>query len=141
MIRQRYIIPGILSLISLYWIYTSITAYGFWNEGPRGGFMPLLAGLITLGFSLAAMLRTAGKELPWHRTVFIPVAIVLTLIGAVQIVGMLPALFLMLVGWTKGLERYSWKFSLILSACVIFMVWAVFKLWLSVPFPTGLLEY
>lgn len=141
MLQQRHIIPGILSLVSLYWIYTSVTVYGFWNEGPRGGFMPLLAGLITLGFSLAAIVRAKGKEIPLYRTVYIPVGIVLALIGAVQIVGMLPALFLMLVGWTRGLERYSWKFSIVLSACVMFMVLAVFKAWLSVPFPTGLLDY
>lgn len=137
--KQKYIIPGILSLIALYWLYSSVCVYGIWDEeGPLGGFMPMLASIITLGFSIASMFKSPSQEKPWFVTIFIPVAMVIVLVGMVQVIGMLPSLAVMLFVWFKGLEKYSWGFSLLMTACVIGVVWAVFELWLRVPFPTGM---
>ena len=136
--KQQHIIPGILALIACGWLYMAVTRYGVWHEGPRGGFMPALAALVTLGFSLAAIFkakRDTGH--PWFKTVFIPVLIVLALIFVSRVVGLLPALFLMLIGWFRCLEKYSWAFTGIMSVCVIGCVWLIFSFWLKVPFPTG----
>ncbi len=138
--KQYRIIPGILCLIACFWIYRCVTTYGIWNEGPRGGFMPLLAGLITLGFSLAAMWKGKIGDKPWHWTIFIPVACVVAVILAIPVLGLLPGIFLMLVLWFRFLEKFSWKFTLGTSVCVLGCVWLIFSLWLMVPFPRGLLD-
>ena len=135
--KQAYVIPGILSVISCVWLYMAITVYGFWDEGPRGGFMPSLAALITLGFSLAAIVKASNIVKPWHMTIFIPAGLAVAVILATPLFGMLPGMFVMLLFWVRFLEKYSWKFSLTLAAGVILCVWLIFSLWLSVPFPLG----
>jgi len=135
--KQQQIIPGILALISCFWLYMAITKYGIWDEGPRGGFMPLLAALLTLGCCLMIIILASDKKQPWLKTVFIPVGLVLALMSVTYIIGLLPALFLMLIGWMRFLEKYSWMFTIALSACVMACVWMIFRLWLNVPFPIG----
>ena len=135
--KQQQIIPGILAVIAGAWLYLAITKYGVWNEGPRGGFMPMLAALITLGFSLGAIFKAKKETKPWYRTVFIPVLIVIALIFVSRALGLLPSLFLMLLGWFRFLEKYSWTFTATISVCVIGCVWLIFSFWLKVPFPTG----
>ena len=135
--KQHYIIPGILSLISIGWIAMAVTTYGVWDEGPLGGFMPLVAAVITIGFSIGCVLKGEAKRKEWHLTVFIPVILVVALVLTVPLIGMLPGMCLLLVGWLRFLEKYSWGFSLLLAACVIGCVWLIFSLWLQVPFPQG----
>ncbi len=135
--KQRYLIPGILALAAAAWLYMAIAVYGIWDEGPLGGFMPLIASLVTLGFSLASIIRGGGGDKRWHLTVFISVVLIVALILLIPFIGMLPAMLLMLIGWFRCLEKYPWRFSLITSACVILCVWLIFALWLKVPFPDG----
>ena len=137
--QQRFLIPGILSLIALFWLYLAITEYGIWDEGPLGGFLPMLASVMTIVFSVASMFRPAGKSKPWVNTVFIPVVIVIVLIGLINLLGMLPALLVMLFCWLKFLEKYPLGFSIILSVCVTAAVFGIFQAWLKVPFPHGML--
>ena len=100
--------------------------------------MPLLAGLITLGFSLATLVMIRTPDKPWRRTVFLPVLAVAGLMLATPYLGMLPCLFLLLLVWLRGLERYSWAFTAIMASCVTGCVWLIFSFWLKVPFPQGI---
>lgn len=136
--RQSAVAPSILAAIACAWVYYAVTRYGIWDEGPGGGFMPLLAGLITVGFSLAALVMIRTPDKPWRKTVFIPVCVVIALMLATPYLGMLPCLFLLLVVWLGVLERYSWPFTAVTAACVTGCVWLIFSFWLKVPFPQGM---
>ncbi len=136
---MQRVIPSILILVSAYWLYMAVAKYGLWDdEGPGGGFMPMLAALITIGFSIAAIVKTKVESVFIPKTIFIPVVIIIVLLLAVPYVGLLPFVFLMLLFWFRGLEHYSWSFTIIISSAVIFVVWAIFQLWLNVPFPEGI---
>lgn len=136
--KQYYVIPALLSLLALFWMYMGVTAYEVWEEGPGGGFMPLLSGGILLVFSVVSLIKVDSISLHHSLHALMPVAIVAALIGAIPIVGTFPALFIMLLLWLKLLAGYAWRFSFMVSAGVLLVVWLIFRLWLSVPFPTGL---
>ena len=135
--KQHYLIPGIMALIAVGWLYMAITRYGIWSDGPLGGFMPLIASIITLGFSLSALVKFRPEHKPWHLTIFIPGILVIAMILVTSMFGMLASLFFMLLLWFRGLAKYPWGFSVVISASVILCVWLIFSLWLSVPFPAG----
>lgn len=136
--KQYYVIPTLLSLLALFWMYMGVTAYEVWDEGPGGGFMPLIAGGVLLVFSVVSLIKVDFVSLHHSLYALMPVAIVAALIGAIPIVGTFPALFIMLLLWLALLAGYSWRFSFVVSAGVLGVVWLIFGLWLSVPFPTGL---
>lgn len=135
--KQHILIPGILTLTAVVWLTIAVSQYGVWDEGPLGGFMPVLASIITIGFSLASIVKHTGGNKPWHVAVFIPVLIVVALVLLVPYIGMLPGMLALLLGWFRFLEKYSWTFSILISAGVILCVWLIFSLWLGVPFPAG----
>ena len=142
MIKSRFIVPSILSLISLYWLWMAVTRYGIWHEeGPKGGFMPMIAALVTLGFCVAEFVKGSAHHKKLRHTVFIPEGVILVLLASVSYLGLLPAMWCMLLLWVRYLERYSLPFALAFSSGVVLVVWLVFRLWLSVPFPTGLLGF
>ena len=136
--RYHYIIPPVLAVIALTWIYIAITEYGLWNEGPAGGFMPTLAATILLIFSVVTLCSKQNTNIEIYLKEFMPVILILVLMGITEILGMLPAVLIMLAIWLRYIASYKWRFSLIVASCVTAAIWLIFIKWLNVPFPTGL---
>lgn len=131
-------------IIAVTWIFLGITQYGFWGGGkPQGGFVPIIFAVLVLVFTLAVVYRL------FRRTITVqPVKMnwdaatpVFSAVGGVVLIllfGIVPAVFLFNFGWMRFLSKYSLKRSIFVSLIFTLFVYAVFRLWLRVPFPTGI---
>ena len=63
---------------------------------------------------------------------------ILCLVGN-WLIGLFLTMTLMLFSWLKFLSKYSWKKSILVTVCWMAFLYAVFKLWLQLPLPQGLL--
>lgn len=137
---------GVIVLIELVvasiWIMQGFT-YGFWKKGrPGGGFLGVIFGALILVIALVMGIRMLikrdfGKKIKLHVTAFLPIfmgggAVILS-----YLVGFIIALFAFLVGWLRFISKYSWAKTLLISVLFTLGLYAIFVMWLRVPFPTG----
>lgn len=85
-----------------------------------------------------AYFRRTFHEVDWRS--LIPLVIGLLVLIGIQLVGMLISLTVMLFCWLKFLSGYSLKKSFLITICVMAVLYGIFKLWLVVPLPKGLLD-
>lgn len=137
---RRKVIPILILLMSAYWFYEGWFTYGVWRAGgPGGGFMPVFSSVLAAIFAVVMLVKgdTAAKAIP--ISAFIPVVMVAFALTLSVAIGLLPALTLALFVWIWRLERYPLGKSVFITACPMLVVYGVFRLWLQVPFPTGML--
>ena len=79
------------------------------------------------------------KVVKYYKDEFLMIATGLVLLGAIQVIGMLPALAIFVVLWLKIMEKAPWKDVIIILAIVMAIVIGVFVLWLKVRFPAGII--
>jgi len=131
-------------IIAVTWIFLGVTQYGFWSGGkPQGGFVPIIFAILVLVFTLVIVFRLMRKTIPVY-----PIKInwdaatpVFSAIGGVVLIllfGIAPAVFLFNFGWMRFISKYSLKRSIFVSLIFTLFVYAVFRLWLRVPFPIGI---
>lgn len=132
-----------------YFAVMGIFKYHVWDKGPRGGFLPLVMGLFVAALSFVVFFRelkpaAAGngekQRSTFNFSMLIPPAVVLTAILASYLVGLLPAIGLMVFGWLVILEKVKPLKALLVSAILLVAVWLIFSMWLRVPFPTGIFK-
>ncbi len=147
---------------SLFWliigVYVAITAYRLglghlYKPGP--GFIFFGAALfliilstIDLAMDLKDKAKTYEKMKPlWSRSENRWPKVLLVLAGLsiytylFNFLGFLLATFLLLIFLFKGVEPTNWWVSVLGSFMVILITYAVFQLWLKVPFPSGILGF
>lgn len=138
----KQLIPLFTTVLSVIWIVTGISGYGFWEgtAGPTPGFVPIIVAVIMLIISIVALLQSFKEEPP-----SLPAGNWLVVIGGFSVfaltflIGMLPSLVLYVVLWLRLVEKAGWKQTLIVLAVIMSIVTGVFVAWLGVPFPQGLL--
>ena len=136
---KRNAIPILVILMSVFWLYKGIFAYGVWYAGgPGGGFMAALSSILAILFSIVMIVKPDAAAKPVARTTFIPLAMVGAALTLSMVVGLLPALAAMMFVWIWKLERYPPARALFITACPMAVVYGIFRLWLQVPFPTGM---
>jgi len=104
------------------------------------GFFPAIIGILMSGISIIAFME--GRKLPsptYIKASFHPFMAAIGTILAALVIGFFPALFLFVLGWMKLYEKFIWRKAVITSVITIATVFAVFVLWLRVPFPAGLI--
>lgn len=116
---------------------------GYWVPvtGPGPGFFPLLVGV---GWLILAVLVAPGSGGSAHRLTRQKFSSVLTgwgvFAGATALsphIGMIPALFLLLLFWLRRFGQYGWLTSVVVASVTAAGVYLVFGLWLAVPLPRG----
>jgi hypothetical protein len=124
--------------MSAYWFYMGVAKYGLWFDGgPGGGFMPVFSSVFAALFALFLLKRgDAVSSIPYSA--YIPVGMVILAVGLTWIIGMLPALAVVLFLWFWQLEQFSLSRSALLTVIPMAVVVAIFRVWLRVPFPTGI---
>jgi polyferredoxin len=138
----HYILEIIFIVIGAYSIFMGISKYGFWSGTvPGGGFMPVLMGGLLILFSVLTFLSKKNRiKFNINKKGLLPV---LGIIGALLIhlvIGLIPAVAVMIFGWLKFIEKYSIKSSMIVTALTTAIAYAIFGLWLRVPFPMGMIN-
>ena len=145
------IIDGILLCVGSYWFVTSVTSLTlFQGMSIGGGLLPAFASGLLILLVIIEIVNTFRKEkidkAYYQKTIrdvnwkdMIPLGIgVLCLIGS-WLIGLFLTLTVMLFCWLKVLSKYSWKKSAVVTVCVMAFLYGVFKLWLQLPLPQGLL--
>lgn len=145
------IVNLVLLGVGLYWCITAVTTMPLWKGiSLAGGLLPAVASgvmVLLLLFELLDILKKnkinkeyfvdSFKAVNWKD--MIPVAVGIGNLIGIQLIGMLLTLTIMLFCWLKFLSGYSVKKSAVITICVMLFLYGVFKMWLKLPLPKGLL--
>ena len=147
-------------LSSLFWfalgagsVYASVRL-GLGTTGePGSGFVPLTAGAFICVMALLVFLQSfqSGQRLRrglsalwegvyWRRSLAVG-ALTLAYILALETLGFTLTGFLLLVTIMRGLEKLSWKKTLIISILTLLASYVVFKIFLKATLPPGILGF
>jgi hypothetical protein len=146
--------------LSLVWMALGLgQCFESWRLGlgtvsePESGFMPFVLGLVIITLSAIllvesslAVKQASGKkgslwsEVHWRRILWVSL---LLLIYALLLpkIGYLLATFLLTVFLLKGGESMRWWTALVIGFLTSVITYYVFGIWLSVPFPQGILSF
>lgn len=154
----RIVISVLLILVSCLWMYMGIFEYGMWVPGVSAdtGFIPTVFGAIVLLFSVIKLIRDIkaysqarqeavatekGKasflEILVKLKPLLPAVIAALAIILIKIFGMVIGTFVSLFIYMKFVNNDKWVKSLWVPAVITLFFYAVFVLWLRVPFPRG----
>jgi hypothetical protein len=154
----RIVISVLLILVSCLWMYMGIFEYGMWVPGVSAdtGFIPTVFGAIVLLFSIIKLVRDIkaysqakqesvavekGKasflEILVKLKPLLPAVVAALAIILIKIFGMVIGTFVSLFIYMKFVNNDKWVKSLWVPAVITLFFYAVFVLWLRVPFPRG----
>jgi len=148
-VREDFISSLIGLGLGLYWIVMGII-YGFWEEtGPASGFTPVVFGLIVTVSSVALFWQSlrskkdkkqiiTKKELLDLFKICLAVCLV---IFCIPRLGTFTSLGLLLVIGIKLISSSTWLMATCTGAGITVILYLVFKVWLMVPLPQGLLGF
>ncbi|HHV94742.1 MAG: tripartite tricarboxylate transporter TctB family protein [Firmicutes bacterium] len=139
---MQYVAPIVALLLGIYWVFGAFN-YGLWvRNGPGGGFLPLIGGLLTIVFSISLILQRRkakdeeqGDKFSWKA--FLPAVGLLLMVCLSQVVGMLVSMAIYIFTWLRFMEKEKLTRSLAISLGTVVVVYLVFVAWLRVPFPKG----
>ncbi len=141
----------LLLLLSIWVIHQSRSLVYTEEFSPGAGFFPFWLGISLLVLSLvlfvnSAVLQSAETEaspLPGKQALLRILFIVGSLLASIIVferIGFLLSTFLLVAVLLIHLEDYRWYSGIGLSACMVFAIYALFKLGLKVPLPAGFLR-
>lgn len=131
-------------VLSAVWIVFGLQ-YGFWEGGrPEGGFIGVIFGTIVLVFAIIMGLRVLIRKdiklsFQFNKSSAIPVLAAVLCVFFIYLFGIAAAVFLFIALWMRFISKYAWKKTIVVSLVFTLFVYGVFRLWLGVPFPTGIL--
>ena len=140
---MTYIVEVVGIIAGIVYMIMGITKYGV-GEGfsISGLFMPLVCGgFLTLFcvLMLISKIKKGEKADSIDKKALIPVGAMIAILLCNYLVGLLGACIVVGFLWLKFVEKFSWAKSLLVSVVMFAAVYGIFRLWLNVPFPTGLL--
>ena len=153
------VISGALVLISSVWAYVAVFDLGLWIPGVSAdsGFVPLLFSLLTLLCSIPMLIAsikkykardveaekaakaadtstTKAKIIAFVRK-YCPAFFGVFGILCLQYLGLIPMVFLLVLGWMKLMNNLSWPKSVLSAGIVTVVIYLIFDMWLQIPFP------
>lgn len=143
-IGSKQIVPLVLAVFAVVFAVTGFTQLGFWHsvDGPGPGFFPTIMAVVMLLACIASFVQSLKDEgsAKYERNELMVIAGGAGIIAGSAIIGLLPSCYLFVVLWLKVFEKSSWKATLVVLAVCIAISVGVFRIWLGVHFPMGLLE-
>jgi hypothetical protein len=141
----------ILLGIGIFWFGTAVTGLTLWKGLSIGnGLVPGAASAIMMAMLLITISKTlrttkinrqyfedSFKAINWRE--MIPLLIAVGCIVSTFLIGMLLTMTVMVFCWLKFLSGYGIKRSALTTVGSMLFIYGVFKLWLQVPLPRGLL--
>lgn len=130
----------VTTLLGIYWVIEGFRLEVWDRISPGPGFFPVLVGMLTILFSILLFKESRMKknsnmkkeELKW--LIKVPL-MAFVIVFAMNYVGTIVALFVFFLLWFKLIEKFNWKKTLILSICIMLVIYLIFVRWLQVPFP------
>lgn len=130
-----------LLFIGLYALYSSFK-YGIWvNNGPGGGFIALFIGVILIvlcGYSLLKEKSEVFKINELKKSLIPFGGILLTLL-VIKVFGFFMGIGIYILVWLVLIEKYKPIKALTIDLTICVFMYAVFSIWLKVPFPNGII--
>ena len=138
---MKKVIPVLSIIAGLYWVVMGF-GYAFWvRNGPGGGFLPVLAGIMAIVFSLIMFWQRrkdkSSSGFTWEA--LIPVATLLGVVLCSYLMGMILSMAVYIFLWLKLAEKFKVIRSLTISICCAAVIYGIFIVWLHVPMPKGLI--
>ncbi|MBQ3316652.1 MAG: tripartite tricarboxylate transporter TctB family protein [Spirochaetales bacterium] len=155
----RIVISVILIIISCVWMFMGINEYGMWIPGVSAdtGFIPTVFGAIVLLFSVVKLVKDikayvasrqgeaaveksaiSFKDVLVKLKPLLPAVTAILAILLIKFLGMVIGTYLALFFYMKVVNNDKWVKSLWVTAVITLFFYAVFVLWLKVPFPRGI---
>ena len=144
------IFTALLFLTGIIWLVSGLRT-GIWERVTLdGGFILLFVGVFVCLLSVVAFIRmTRLKAKEPHepevestgldkKLLFTLLFTIIGLLAMQYVLGTIVALTVFLILWLRGYRKIAWIKSLIITACVMAIIYSVFILWLKVRFPTFL---
>ena len=144
------IFTALLLLIGIVWAVNGLRT-GVWDRVTLdGGFMLLFVGAFICLLSLIVFVRLFRKEEaepveedaepgnPNKKLLFTLLFTVVGLLAMQYVLGTVVSLTAFLILWMKVYRKITWTKTLIITACVMAVIYSVFVIWLKVRFPTFL---
>lgn len=153
---SEIILSVVLILVSTVWIGIGLFDLGMWIPGVSAdsGFMPVLFGTLTLVCAVLLLIQSAKKYAARDKSqdrkgtfppdkekllafvkTYAPVPFTIFTILCLQYLGLVPAIFLMVLGWMKLMNHFPWGKSVLIAAIVTAAIYGIFDMWLQIPFP------
>ena len=144
---------GAAVLLALAVAYTATAAgrYTYWTAtGPGSGFFPFWLGIVLAALSILLLVSAVRRPDPgpaWlprgHGAARLVVVVLVTavFIALLPLVGMALGTAIFLAVLLRMLEGHSWRTTFAVAVGAAAANWAVFVLWLRVPFPVGILGF
>lgn len=134
------ILPICIFLVSIFWVYKGWFQYSFWqNNGPGGGFLVVVVGLLCAVFSLFEIIKADKASEAVTLRNLLPVLAIILLIASTMILGMVLSLGLLMFLWLVVIEKYSIVKATVYGVCTVGFTYVVFNVLFKIPFPTGIL--
>jgi len=144
-IGTKQIVPLVLAAFAVVFAVIGFTQLGFWShvDGPRPGFFPAIMAIIMFLTSIVSFFQSLKdkESAEYEKNELLVIAGGAGIIVGSYIIGLLPSCYLFIVLWLKVFEHTSWKDTVIVLAVCVAISVGVFRLWLGVYFPMGLLDY
>lgn len=137
---SKQIIPLAMIAIAGLFIYTGISQFAFWVDGPTAAFVPTIISVTMIFVSLLALIQSFGEEKPdYPKENNYVILSALAIIPSMFVFGVIPTLVIYVVVWLKFVEKTPWKQTFLILAIIMALVLGVFVWWLHVPFSKGIL--
>lgn len=135
----------ILAIVAGFIWMAGAVEYGLWvRRGPGGGFLPMFAGIATILFAIWVLYgerneQVSSETVSWRA--FLPIAALVGVVFCSYVIGLVLSIALFVILWLKAVEHHKISFSVITGALCAGIIYAIFGMWLQVPFTLGLFEY
>ena len=141
-INGESILNLIFIILGVIWTISGVKL-GLWAETTPGpGLFPLIVGILLTVLSFVVFAKSLhgledSKKISAHEKNVLLFSIGIAAICAV-LLNVLGTFFTLAVGliiWFKLIAKYSWVKTLVCVIGIVGVIYAVFAVWLSVPFP------
>ena len=140
-INAKKIVLAGICLLGAYWVVESLKLQLWVRRGPGGGFLPLIAGILCVFFSLFVLIKEWKKEdnSKFDKAALLPIGALLGAILLTYLIGMFLSMIVFMFAWLFWVEKMGLKKSLLVSIIWPGVLYSVFVLWLQSPLPKGML--
>lgn len=140
--RGEAVMGALFGVLGAAWIVGALDLTYMGDFAPGSGFLPFWLGIALVGLSALFVwrkLRSPGEAAPaggWRKTAAIAGGLAVC-VGVIEALGFVVSVAAYLVFLTRFVEREPWRPALGVSLGTVAALFAVFRLWLSVPLPKG----